>query len=75
MPKFDGTGPKGKGPMSGHGSGYCVIPLDTTEQELGFLKNQEQVLKQQLKHVGTRIKNLNAPEAKIAIEISPVRPK
>jgi hypothetical protein len=61
MPKFDGLGPKGKGPMTGHGSGYCVIPLNTTEQELEFLKNQEQVLKQQLKHIGTRIKSLNSP--------------
>ena len=67
MPKFDGTGPNGKGPMTGRGSGYCVIPLNTTEQELEFLKNQEQVLKQQLKHVGTRIKSLNALRAKTVI--------
>jgi hypothetical protein len=67
MPKFDGTGPNGKGSMTGRGSGYCVIPQNTTEQELEFLRNQEQVLKQQLKHVGTRIKSLNAPEAKTAI--------
>jgi len=67
MPTFNGTGPNGKGPMTGRGSGYCVIPLNTTEQELGFLKNQERVLKQQLKHIGTRIKSLNAPEVKTAI--------
>jgi len=67
MPKFDGTGPNGKGPMTGRGSGYCVIPLNTTEQELGFLKNQERVLKQQLNHMATRIKSLNAPGAKTTI--------
>jgi hypothetical protein len=25
MPGFDGTGPQGKGPMTGRGSGYCVL--------------------------------------------------
>jgi len=25
MPSFDGTGPQGKGPMTGRGSGYCVL--------------------------------------------------
>ena len=56
MPKFDGTGPNERGPMTGRGSGYCVIPLNTTEQEIEFLKNQEQALKKQLKHVETRIR-------------------
>lgn len=27
MPNFDGTGPKGAGPMTGRGMGYCVLPL------------------------------------------------
>ena len=55
MPKFDGLGPKGKGPMTGRGSGYCVIPINTPEEELRFLKNQEQALKKQLKHITARI--------------------
>jgi len=25
MPNFDGTGPQGKGPMTGRGLGYCVL--------------------------------------------------
>jgi len=29
MPGFDGTGPKGKGPFTGRGTGYCVIRLDS----------------------------------------------
>ncbi len=24
MPRYDGTGPVGSGPMTGHGSGYCI---------------------------------------------------
>ncbi|HOW45285.1 MAG TPA: DUF5320 domain-containing protein [Candidatus Aminicenantes bacterium] len=27
MPGFDGTGPRGQGPMSGHGHGYCLMNL------------------------------------------------
>ena len=31
MPGFDGTGPKGQGPMTGRGMGYCVIKLDSKD--------------------------------------------
>ncbi|HHW43416.1 MAG TPA: DUF5320 domain-containing protein [Desulfotomaculum sp.] len=27
MPGFNGTGPRGGGPMTGHGQGYCIVPL------------------------------------------------
>jgi hypothetical protein len=27
MPRFDGTGPQGQGPMTGRGEGYCAIRL------------------------------------------------
>jgi hypothetical protein len=56
MPKKDGTGPNGKGPMTGRGSGYCVVPLNTATEELSFLKNQEKVLKEQLQSVKSRLK-------------------
>jgi hypothetical protein len=55
MPSFDGTGPSGKGPMTGCGRGYCVIPISTPEQEIDFLRNQEQALELQLKQIKTRI--------------------
>ena len=29
MPRFDGTGPLGLGPMTGRGMGYCAIPLSS----------------------------------------------
>jgi len=58
MPNKDGTGPKGKGPITGRGSGRCAIPLNTTEEELNFLKNQEQVLREQLQTVETRVRVL-----------------
>ena len=28
MPGYDGTGPRGQGPMTGRGEGYCAMPLD-----------------------------------------------
>lgn len=28
MPRFDGEGPSGMGPMTGKGRGYCIVPLD-----------------------------------------------
>ena len=27
MPRFDGTGPQGQGPMTGRGEGYCAVRL------------------------------------------------
>lgn len=30
MPGFDGTGPRGMGPMTGGGRGFCAIPLPKT---------------------------------------------
>jgi hypothetical protein len=39
MPAFDGTGPRGQGPMSGRGEGYCVMVIpapETREQPHGY---------------------------------------
>jgi hypothetical protein len=27
VPRFDGSGPQGQGPMTGRGEGYCVIKI------------------------------------------------
>ena len=56
MPNYDGTGPEGKGPMTGFGRGYCVIPISSLEQELEFLKHQKNALEAQLKQIRNRIK-------------------
>lgn len=58
MPKLDGTGPSGKGPMTGKGGGKCVMPLDMVEQELDYLKNREEALKWELEKTGVRINKL-----------------
>jgi len=94
MPGFDGTGPRGMGPMTGGGRGFCnprgigaafraygvsprtgygspyygVEPINpgavpfapqmTREQELGFLKDQSNVVKRQLEDIGRRIQEL-----------------
>ena len=31
MPRFDGTGPQGEGPMTGRGEGYCALVLPLPE--------------------------------------------
>jgi len=38
MPEHDGTGPKGLGPMTGRGGGYCLlkIPRIPDEPKTGF---------------------------------------
>lgn len=36
MPGLDGTGPRGKGEMTGRGLGYCIVKLDA-----GNIKNNE----------------------------------
>jgi len=33
MPGFDGTGPRGEGPMTGRGEGYCALVLPSPEDE------------------------------------------
>ena len=39
MPNFNGTAPKGKGPLTGRGMGFCVVKLDksnlTIKQDIG----------------------------------------
>jgi hypothetical protein len=62
MPNRDGTGPDGKGPMTGYGRGHCVIPINTPEKEIGFLQNQARALQEQLKQIRTRIKGAKTLE-------------
>jgi len=33
MPGCDGTGPKGRGPMTGRGGGYCLLKLPASKDE------------------------------------------
>jgi hypothetical protein len=35
MPRFDGTGPMGQGPMTGRGRGYCAVPVNPTVSAAG----------------------------------------
>lgn len=35
MPRFDGTGPRGEGPMTGRGEGYCALELPSPEEKGG----------------------------------------
>jgi hypothetical protein len=33
MPRFDGTGPRGQGPMTGRGEGYCAVKIPESGEE------------------------------------------
>jgi hypothetical protein len=39
MPGFDGTGPRGGGPMTGRAGGYCLLKISDTagEPRTGFI--------------------------------------
>ncbi len=67
MPGLDGTGPRGKGQMTGRGMGYCVIPVSTQNQELDLLKNRAQALREELERIKTKIRGLEALRAKPTI--------
>jgi hypothetical protein len=58
MPKKDYTGPTGNGPMTGRCRGRCILPLNTPDEELNYLRNRKKGLKEQLQEVETRLKEL-----------------
>lgn len=64
MPGFDGTGPRGMGPMTGGGRGFCAVPLSAPQQELDYLKSQAHALKAQLEQIEARIEHLRSTESK-----------
>jgi hypothetical protein len=53
--------------MTGRGRGYCVIPLSTQDQELDFLKNRAQALREELGQIKAMIRGLEALRAKPAV--------
>jgi hypothetical protein len=64
MPGFDGTGPRGMGPMTGRGRGYCVIPLSTQVEELDYLKEQARAMRRELEQIEARIEELANTKSK-----------
>lgn len=39
MPNFDGTGPRGLGPLTGRGRGFCVSTRKPNSRNLNFRPN------------------------------------
>lgn len=71
MPFYDGTGPRGMGPMTGRGLGpcgrglglrrgygrrYAYSPSKTSEREL--LKEDKELLEKELEEINKRLKEL-----------------
>jgi hypothetical protein len=57
MPKFDGTGPQGKGPNTGRGLGRCNSD-----------SNQKQVLTDRRKELEKELESIKKEEAELATE-------
>ena len=36
MPRYDGTGPQGGGPMTGRGEGYCAVSQPRSGRPYGY---------------------------------------
>jgi hypothetical protein len=67
MPGLDGMGPRGKGPMTGGGEGFCIVPLGNEEQQVSYLRNCAGRMQEHLKNIKKRIKELersNKPGAR-----------
>ncbi|HXZ29916.1 MAG TPA: DUF5320 domain-containing protein [Dehalococcoidia bacterium] len=60
MPNKDGTGPNGKGPMTGRGGGRCIVSVKLPNEELDYLNSQKQVMKQQIRVVNDRISRIKS---------------
>lgn len=68
MPGFDGTGPRGRGPMTGGGRGFynrggrgfrnCFYFNPSKDNELSALKNQAEYLKVELDAIQARVQDL-----------------
>jgi hypothetical protein len=67
MPRFDGTGPYGMGPMTGGGRGYCMVPSRAPETELDSLKSQAHALKTQLGQIEATIENMRGTKSKSTV--------
>jgi hypothetical protein len=61
MPGFDGTGPRGMGPMTGRGRGYCVVPLSAQAEDLDYLKERARAMRRELEQIESRIRKLEKP--------------
>jgi hypothetical protein len=77
MPRFDGTGPRGMGPMTGRGMGYCAVPLPRSrdlqpldyhygsrDSEIAYLKDNAQSIQYQIKKIEATIKTIEKSKPK-----------
>jgi len=59
MPRFDGTGPMGVGPMTGRGFGCCGRRrFISPKNELTALEEEQKILEEELNAIREEIKTL-----------------
>jgi len=63
MPRGDGTGPKGTGPRTGRGAGYCAgnarARHDNLARPLVDRKTEIEILRRQVANLENALKNIN----------------
>jgi len=57
MPGFDGTGPYGRGPMTGGGRGFCAVPLNIPGVELDRFEPGNYYSDEQIEQLSHNLKN------------------
>ena len=62
MPGYDGTGPKGLGPMTGGGGGFCLLKFPGAPDEFltGFVGRSGHPVRLRSHRIGTDLESLHA---------------
>jgi len=75
MPGYDGTGPKGRGPMTGRGGGYCILKLpgSTDESLSGFAGRSGYPVRLRPDGIGMELASLRHRAQRLEAELRDVR--
>jgi hypothetical protein len=75
MPKLDGTGPRGQGPMTGQGRGYCLLKLPQKPNEpiTGFAGRSGVPVRVEARRRQAEVKRLRAEARRVETAIRRIR--
>jgi Family of unknown function (DUF5320) len=75
MPGYDGTGPNGRGPMTGRGGGYCLLTLPGSSDEplSGFAGRSGLPVRLWPEGIGTDLASLRLRAQRLEAELSDLR--
>ncbi|MGZ8840717.1 MAG: DUF5320 domain-containing protein [Candidatus Aminicenantales bacterium] len=75
MPGYNGTGPKGRGPMTGRGGGYCLLKLPGSADEplSGFVGRAGLPVRFWPDGIGTDLASLSLRAQRLEAELRDMR--